>query len=42
MAGYDDPHDDEWGTTVAKWTTICTVVLAVLYVGAVFLFILPH
>lgn len=42
MAGYHDERDDEWGTTVAKWTMILTVVLAVLYVGSVFLFILPH
>ncbi len=42
MADHHDEHDDDWGTTVAKWTTICTVVLAVLYVGSVFLFILPH
>ena len=42
MAGNDDKTADDWGTVVAKWTFICTLVLAVLYVASVFVFILPH
>ena len=39
MADDRDPSDD-WGNFVAKWTFIWTVILAVLYVGTVFIFIL--
>jgi hypothetical protein len=42
MAGTEEKPSDDWGTVVAKWTFICTLVLAVLYAGSVFLFILPH
>ena len=42
MAGNDDKPSDDWGSEVAKWTFITTVVLAILYVGSVFLFILPR
>lgn len=40
MADESDRTSDSWGHDVAKWTFILTVVLAVLYVGAVFVFIL--
>ncbi|MFI5370134.1 MAG: hypothetical protein ACHQ52_01155 [Candidatus Eisenbacteria bacterium] len=42
MADKETPPSDDWGTVVAKWTFICTMVLAALYVGSVFLFILPR
>ena len=42
MADHEDEPSDDWGTVVARWTFICTLVLAVLYVGSVFIFILPH
>jgi hypothetical protein len=42
MAGLEPEPPADWGTTVAKWTYIFTLVLAALYVGSVFLFILPH
>ena len=38
-----DPHDrpsDDWSHVVAKWTFLGTLVLAVLYIGSVFAFIL--
>ena len=41
MAGGDvDRNDHEWGNNFAKRTFWATVVLAVLFVGAVFIFIL--
>jgi hypothetical protein len=40
MAEEETPPSDDWGTVVAKWTFISTLVLAALYVGSVFLFIL--
>ena len=40
MADANDRPDDDWAERVAKWTFVVTLVLAVLYVGAVFLFIL--
>jgi hypothetical protein len=39
MAGGEERSDD-WGNHVAKWTTLWTVILAALFVGAVFIFIL--
>ncbi len=40
MADHGEQPSPNWGQDVAKWTFILTVVLAVLYVGAVFAFIL--
>lgn len=40
MVGNDDDPTGDWGDNAAKWTFILTLVLAVLYVGAVVLFIL--
>ena len=40
MGEHNDRPDDDWGDVVARWTFICTLVLAVLYVGTVFAFIL--
>jgi hypothetical protein len=40
MADHSDRPDDDWADGVAKWTFISTVILAVLYCGAVFVFIL--
>ena len=42
MADHSDRPDDDWGEVTARWTFIATVVLALLYVGAVFGFILPR
>jgi len=40
MAEHEDrAADAEWGTTVAKWTLILTVILAALYVGAVLVYV---
>jgi len=39
MAG-DDSRDDQWGSVIARKTFIFTVVSAVLFVGAVVIFIL--
>ena len=36
----DRSSDENWGHDVAKWTFLFTIVLAALYVGAVFVFIL--
>ena len=40
MAGGEEPRDDQWGDTTARKTFIFTVVSAVLFVGAVVIFIL--
>lgn len=40
MADHSDRPSENWGHDVAKWTFIFTVILAALYVGAVFVFIL--
>ncbi len=40
MADHSDELPDDWADTVAKWTFLGTVVLAVLYVGSVIVFIL--
>ena len=40
MADDHDERDPQWGNTVARWTFLFTVILAVLYCGAVFIFIL--
>ena len=41
MAGGDvDRNDHEWGNKFAEKTLWATVILAVLFVGAVFVFIL--
>jgi hypothetical protein len=36
----DEKFSDDWGVVVARWTLIWTLVLAVLYVGAVLVFVL--
>ena len=33
---------DDWGDGVARWTFWTTVILAILYVGTVFVFILSN
>jgi len=38
----EDNRDPSWGDSVAKWTFIWTLILAVLYVGSVFAFILRY
>lgn len=40
MADHGDRPSESWGHDVAKWTFILTMLLTVLYVGAVFVFIL--
>ena len=40
MADHSDRPDDDWGDVVAKWTFVSTVILAALYAGSVFVFIL--
>ena len=40
MADPNEQSSDDWGVAVARWTRIWTVVLAVLYVGAVLMFVL--
>lgn len=40
MAGGDESRDDQWGNGIARKTFIFTVVSAVLFVGAVAIFIL--
>lgn len=40
MGAHDDRPDDGWADWTAKWTFISLAVLAALYVGSVFLFIL--
>jgi hypothetical protein len=39
MGAEHDSYDPEWGTAVAKWTTISTVLLAAGFAAAVFFFI---
>jgi hypothetical protein len=39
MADHSDRPSDDWGNTVGKWTFILTVILTVLYVGAVILYV---
>lgn len=36
----EETRDDQWGNVIAKKTTIWTVVTAILFIGAVFAFIL--
>ena len=40
MGEHEERPDDHWADGVAKWTFIMLGVLAVLYVGSVFIFIL--
>jgi hypothetical protein len=40
MADHDDRPSDDWGDVTAKWTTLATVALAVLYVAAVLFYVL--
>lgn len=40
MAGGDESRDDQWGNVIARKTFIFTVISAVLFVGAVAIFIL--
>jgi len=40
MAGGDESRDDQWGNGIARKTFIFTVISAVLFVGAVVIFIL--
>jgi len=39
MGAEQESYDPEWGTAVARWTTILAVVLTVLFAAAVFFFI---
>ena len=39
MADHSARPSDDWGNTVGKWTFILTVILTVLYVGAVILYV---
>jgi uncharacterized membrane protein len=39
MADDSDRPSDDWADVVSKWTFVFTLVLAVLYVGAVALFV---
>ena len=41
MTGHEEGAGGEWADAVAKWTFVVTLVLALLYVGSVFAFILP-
>lgn len=38
----DETRDDRWGDQVAWWTFVMTIVSAVLFVGAVAVFILSR
>jgi hypothetical protein len=40
MAGGDESRDDQWGNVIARKTFLFTVISAVLFVGAVAIFIL--
>ena len=40
MAGGDETRDDQWGNITARKTFILTVISAVMFVGAVAIFIL--
>lgn len=40
MAGGDETRDDQWGNGIARKTFILTVICAVLFVGAVAIFVL--
>ena len=42
MASHREADSDHWGNNVARVTFIGTLVLAALFAGAVFLFILGH
>jgi hypothetical protein len=42
MGEHSDRPPDDWGDVVARWTFISSVVLAVLYVGSIFVFILSR
>ena len=39
MGADNESYDPEWGTAVARWTTISTVLLAAGFAAAVFFFI---
>jgi hypothetical protein len=39
MGSEHETYDPEWGTVVARWTTILTVLLAAAFAAAVFFFI---
>lgn len=36
----EDERSEDWGNGVARWTFNATAILAVLYVGSIFAFIL--
>ena len=38
----DSEREDQWGHTIAKWTFVLTVIGAVLFIGAVVLFVLSR
>ena len=40
MAGGDDSRDDQWGNVIARKAFLFTLISAVLFVGAVVVFIL--
>ena len=40
MAGGDESRDDQWGNVIARKTFLFTVISAILFVGAVAIFIL--
>lgn len=40
MGDHEERPKDDWGDMVAKWTFLATLVLAVLYIGCVFVFIM--
>ncbi len=37
----EEERDDNWGDSIARYTFILTLLGAVLFAGAVFIFILP-
>lgn len=39
MADFEERPGDDWGDVQAKWTFICTAILAVLFVAAVFIYV---
>ncbi len=36
----DDPNPEQWGNTVAAYTTLISLICAALFVGAIVFFIL--
>jgi hypothetical protein len=40
MADHEDRLSENWAAVVARWTFVTTLVLAILYVGSVFVFIM--